>query len=805
MRRFGGTSIAAITLAATLSAGTAQANDTLPPSSWPNTTAIKPRLDGWPHAIRLSGDDRYQTGLAAALTLRGKGAADSYPFGTPDPSSTTGWYGLDTCPRAILIVAGDSPADALSASSLSDPTGNSSEPYLQRSAAADPLFDPPGGFQKVDTDFAPILITRSARQGATALNLATRLAAQDLRNGGCTSARQAVVVGGTSAIPASVENELVAIGYEQVFRVAGSSRYETAKKVAESLGTAVAPGNPTPSACTDPLTDDGNARMKFYANSVVEYRNSAQQCTLLQRSVVLTDGIVGADALAAGWWTSFWQVPVLLHDGSDALPSATAQALQTLSIDNVIVLGGTGRISDSVAQQAASAASASVTRVSGESRYDTSVAMAQKFGGWYATGRGTEFAGSQVCIASSSGGSSTSAGTGWADALAAGPWCGRASARGRNAPARALAPTTGANPVISTTASTLTRPAHDAVPVLLVPVGATDLPTVVDDFLAAAFNPADNWCTSVAAPAGCLAPGFAAVFGGASLVPDAVVNDVAKVASGGTALGSTDRSPSLSSVFHTTLSMAPVFDDPAAANGDRACAGRGGYSRARWLVAVGSATSSLDVMTRGRYTTDADTTVRTPGTASPACVPVTVGASGQVAVRAVGLAGPASANQTLTPSAANRLSLANAIAVTAPSTFSGVDSALNSSGGGATTWTFTTQTPAAGIVSKGASTSVSQASVTLTLTRGLDTATQTGPDTFSATFSLVTPLGTVTGTASGEAVLAAGVWKLRGEAVYVGGSWNVAGGRGGFVADLTAGAAGLVDDSASWRVDGLVA
>ena len=28
----------------------------------------------------------------------------------------------------------------------------------------------------------------------------------------------------------------------------------------------------------------------------------------------------GADALAAGWWTSFWQVPVLLHDGSSTLP-----------------------------------------------------------------------------------------------------------------------------------------------------------------------------------------------------------------------------------------------------------------------------------------------------------------------------------------------------------------------------------------------------------------------------------------------------------------------------------------------------
>ena len=249
MRRLGGTLIAALAIAASLAASSAHANDTLPPAAWPNTAATKPRLDGWPHAIRLSGDDRYQTGLAAALTLRGTGAAASYPFGSPDPSTAAGWYGLGSCPRAILIVAGDSPADALAASSLSDPTGNSSEPSLQRTAAADPLFDPIGGIQKVDTDYAPILVTKSARQGATALDLATRLAAQDLRSGGCTTARQAIIVGGTSAVPAAVENELVAIGYEQVFRVAGGSRYETAKKVAESLGTAVAPGNPTPSAC----------------------------------------------------------------------------------------------------------------------------------------------------------------------------------------------------------------------------------------------------------------------------------------------------------------------------------------------------------------------------------------------------------------------------------------------------------------------------------------------------------------------------------------------------------------------------
>ncbi|MBU3689397.1 MAG: hypothetical protein B7C54_03840 [Acidimicrobiales bacterium mtb01] len=796
---------AVIIVASFLGATPVAAQSTMPPSSWPNTSVAAPRLDGWPHAIRLSGDDRYETGLAAALTLRGSGGDSSYPFGSPDPASTAGWYGLGSCPRAVLVVAGDSPADALAASSLSDSTGKSSEPFLQRSAASDPLFDPVGGFQRVDTDFAPILVTTSARQGATALDVATRLAAQDLRAGGCATARQAVIVGGANAVPIGVENELLAIGYEQVFRVAGASRYETARKVAESLGTAIAPGSPTPTTCTDPLADDGNARMNFYANSVVEFRNGAQQCALMQRTVVLADGIVGADALAAGWWTSFWQVPVLLHDGSGTLPSSTAQALQTLSIDNVIVLGGTARISDQVAQQAASLASATATRVSGESRYDTSVVMAQKFGGWFATGRGLEFAGSQVCLAASSGGSGANSGRGWPDALAAGPWCGRASALARNAPARALAPTTGARPTTSASASAIVRPAHDAVPVLLVPDSLAVLPPSVENLLAGAFNPADNWCTSVANPPGCLAPGFAVVFGGPVQIPDALVGTISALVSGGKTRGVGDRQPTLGPMFHTTLSMAPVFDDQGGNAADRVCVPRGGYSEARWIVAASNGqVGQTDVMLRGRYGKDADDTVRSAGTGSPTCVSVATGESSQLSVRSVSLAGPTSAVQTLTIGAPRRFFLTSPLAVVTPNAQSGVDSASDLSGGGVTTWTFSSLGTEASVVSRGVSSTVSQASLTLSLSRGVNTATQTAADTFSATFSLVTPLGTTTGTASGEAILRSGVWKFRGSTRFLGGSWNVATGAGGFSADLGVVGPGSSDDSVVWRVDGLV-
>ena len=63
---------------------------TPPPADWPNTSVMAPSLDGWPNAIRLSGANRYQTGLTAALTLRGGGGPGSYPYGSPDPGTTDG-------------------------------------------------------------------------------------------------------------------------------------------------------------------------------------------------------------------------------------------------------------------------------------------------------------------------------------------------------------------------------------------------------------------------------------------------------------------------------------------------------------------------------------------------------------------------------------------------------------------------------------------------------------------------------------------------------------------------------------------
>ena len=40
------------------------------PSQWPNNPGISPNMEGWPNAIRLWGEDRYQTSLSSLLMMR---------------------------------------------------------------------------------------------------------------------------------------------------------------------------------------------------------------------------------------------------------------------------------------------------------------------------------------------------------------------------------------------------------------------------------------------------------------------------------------------------------------------------------------------------------------------------------------------------------------------------------------------------------------------------------------------------------------------------------------------------------------
>lgn len=772
------------------------------PSQWPATSQVAPQMEGFPNAIRYHGPDRYGTSFASLLALRGNG---SFPFNSPDSSSgaaptlaqASGWWGLGRCPKSVILIASDSPADAFAASALSDSTGRSTEPYLRRSASSDPLFYPVGGFSHVDTDFAPLLITGSARSGHTMLSTSTRLGIQDLRSGGCSAAREAIIVGGPAAVPSSIDDELVSLGIREVFRVQGANRFATASAVALSLGTAPIPDGIR--SCVDPSVRDGDARMTYYANSVIEYRPSAYECRLLGSTVVLADGLTGADAIAAGWWTSYWQVPVLLHDGTEDLPAETKRTLQTMNISNLMVLGGHSRISDAVVRQAQELTGADTERIAGLDRYGTSVLMAQYLGGWWPTRRGKDFSSSMICVAASSG--STVGGTGWPDALSAGPWCGAATGSSASPPSRLLPPITADNSAISRAEIR----AHDAVPIILVRALGGELPGSVENFLRSSFTPADSWCSSVAAPPGCVTAGFAVVFGGERAVADGVVNSISRLLSGGSYISEPPYVEE-SELFITRMEMSPVYRSSGQGE-TRVCASRSSYGGVRWLaVGLGDdpgLRAAVDIAVNGWYRADADGIDRSPGIGTPGCVALDAYGAQQLWMRALTPSGRIGLEWHQSTTEHQWVALTTPVEAFGPLIASGQLSDSDSSQGGSTSVRFLSSGEMPVALANNQLARITTATITIEISRGIDDSL-TRPDQFSANWSFESRLGSVYGSASGEAIFSGDQWSLRGKSAISGGTWAENPGFGGFSADLFVGRPGFNDDSILWQVDGVV-
>jgi hypothetical protein len=765
--------IAAAAIAALALAWTAPARaDTLAPSQWP----AEARLGSAPNAIRFGGTDRYATSLALSLALRGSGG---FPFDTPDRTSSGAtsladahsWWGGATCPSSVIVVAGDTPADALAAASLSDPTNRSDEPRLERVAAGDPLFDPIGGFDRVDTFAAPIIVTASARSGSRALSSSARTAVSDLRRGGCTSAREAIIVGGDQAVPKEAEGELVSLGYDEVFRVAGADRYDTAARIATALGTEAPPVGED---CADERADDAHTEMGFHGNAVIEYRPTASSCELHGRTVVLADGSVGADALAAGWWTSYWQVPVLLVDGNGSLPPATRSALQTMAIDTIVVLGGTGRIPESTVTEATRLAGAVAGRFAGRDRYDTSVLLAEVFGGWYPADP-AGFEGDRICVASSSGTS-----VGWPDALSAGPWCGRltATAAARSAPSRTIEPVAA-----SAGPAPAARPGHDAAPVILVPPGANHLPSAIAQLLETAFT-GDDWCEADVVE-GCRPPGFAVAFGGSAVVSDAMLRAASDALSGATPAAA--ASPVLRDPFRTELDLAPVYARSGSATGPWTCIDGGGATAVRWLAVYESATltrfsTAADLVTAGRYDE--------AGRSVPLCVPVSGAAVTTAAVLGVGGDGRATAVRVLRGDREHTIAMSGAMAHSSPATAAGEPTSSDAVGT-TTEWHFT-DAPSARLElrKRTAVTQIHLATLDLYLTR-----TGGGRARFVAHLVIDDGAGGLVGDAAGEAVRTERGWELAGR-------FRLPDSNGGFRGTVDAqGTSEPDDDGLRWQVD----
>jgi putative cell wall-binding protein len=137
---------------------------------------------------------------------------------------------------------------------------------------------------------------------------------------------EAVVVGGTDAVPEAVDEQLAREDVE-VRRVAGEDRYATAAAVAAELGA-----------------EAGEA--------------------------IVASGERFPDALAAGPLAGGSDAPILLTR-RDQLPAATSAALADLGMQRTTVVGGPAAVSGAVEGQLPSA-----TRVAGADRYATAAAVA---------------------------------------------------------------------------------------------------------------------------------------------------------------------------------------------------------------------------------------------------------------------------------------------------------------------------------------------------------------------------------------------------------------------------------------------
>ncbi len=167
----------------------------------------------------------------------------------------------------------------------------------------------------------PLLLVRSDGVPAEVLAELDRL-----------NATKAYVIGGTAAVSDAAANQLTAAGLT-VQRVAGATRYDTAKKVSEQVDL------------------DATA----------------------SKTVFLATGTNFPDALAASSLAAAMKAPIMLTRPTD-LPAETLVALKAYSPTRVVVVGGTGAVSDGVLASVRTQlglSAAATPRLAGTSRYET--------------------------------------------------------------------------------------------------------------------------------------------------------------------------------------------------------------------------------------------------------------------------------------------------------------------------------------------------------------------------------------------------------------------------------------------------
>lgn len=251
------------------------------------------------YGSEIAGTSRYDTGIELSKT--------GFPAGV-SPS------------RAVILATGKNYPDALAAAPLA---GKLDAPTL--------LVPPTGLTANLKTELARLY---SGEPSATIYVMGSAGAVPD-----------SVVQEAVQTLVGDSGNSISVPGDVAVVRLAGGSRYATAAKIAEAVGT--------PSA--GPYAD----------------------------TVIIASGEKYADALAISPTASSLQIPILLVRKS-VVPDEVSQALQNMGASHAIIVGGTGVVSTTVESWLESNghrvngrpdnSTDPDTRLHGQSRYDTGLA-----------------------------------------------------------------------------------------------------------------------------------------------------------------------------------------------------------------------------------------------------------------------------------------------------------------------------------------------------------------------------------------------------------------------------------------------
>jgi putative cell wall-binding protein len=174
---------------------------------------------------------------------------------------------------------------------------------------------------------APILLTLTATLPDAVAAEIDRLGASD-----------AIILGGPGAVAPAVETALATkLGATNVRRLGGPTRYETAELIARAVKSEVG--------------DD--------------YEGTAFVATGLN----FPDALAGSPLAAAGPW------PIFLAPATGMTPSTLA-TMNDIGVTDVLILGGTGVVSQAIEDGFAAGVAGEVTRLAGPTRYETAVEVA---------------------------------------------------------------------------------------------------------------------------------------------------------------------------------------------------------------------------------------------------------------------------------------------------------------------------------------------------------------------------------------------------------------------------------------------